>query len=129
MYVTINYDEVDEPFEVFIAVGKAGGCDSAQLEGISRLTTLALRAGIDPKQVVKHLEGITCCPAWDGGTLVRSAPDALALVLKRNLKLDDDVPAPPRSRRAPPSLAWCSPSTSRPTATCPRTAAGARSAQ
>ena len=100
MYVTINYDEVEEPFEVFIAVGKAGGCDSAQLEGISRLTTLALRAGIEPKQVVKHLEGITCCPAWDGGTLVRSAPDALALVLKRNLKLDDDVPPAEESARS-----------------------------
>ncbi len=100
MYVTINYDEVEEPFEVFIAVGKAGGCDSAQLEGISRLTTLALRAGIDPKQVVEHLQGITCCPAWDGGTLVRSAPDALALVLKRNLKLDDDVPPAEESARS-----------------------------
>ena len=90
MFVTINYDENDEPFEVFIAVGKAGGCDSAQLEGISRLTTLALRAGIDPKQVVEHLRGITCCPVWDGGTLVRSAPDAVALVLSRHLNLDDE---------------------------------------
>ena len=105
MYVTINYDEVEEPFEVFIAVGKAGGCDSAQLEGISRLTTLALRAGIEPKQVVKHLEGITCCPAWDGGTLVRSAPDALALVLKRNLKLDDEVlPASEEARSTQPGM-------------------------
>ena len=33
MFVTINYDEDADPFEVFIAVGKAGGCDSAQLEG------------------------------------------------------------------------------------------------
>ena len=90
MFVTINYDENDEPFEVFIAVGKAGGCDSAQLEGISRLTTLALRAGIDPKQVVEHLRGITCCPVWDGGTLVRSAPDAVALVLSRHLNLDEE---------------------------------------
>lgn len=90
MFVTINYDENDEPFEVFIAVGKAGGCDSAQLEGISRLTTLALRAGIDPKQVVEHLRGITCCPVWDGGTLVRSAPDAVALVLSRHLNLEDE---------------------------------------
>lgn len=90
MFVTINYDENNEPFEVFIAVGKAGGCDSAQLEGISRLTTLALRAGIDPKQVVEHLRGITCCPVWDGGTLVRSAPDAVALVLSRHLNLDEE---------------------------------------
>ena len=105
MFVTINYDENEEPFEVFIAVGKAGGCDSAQLEGISRLTTLALRAGIDPTQVVKHLQGITCCPAWDGGTLVRSAPDGLALVLKRNLKLDDEVlPASEEARSTQPGM-------------------------
>ena len=92
MYVTINYDEDEKPFEVFIAVGKAGGCDSAQLEGISRLATLALRAGIDPTQVIKHLQGITCCPAWDGGTLVRSAPDGLSLVLGRHLKQDFSGP-------------------------------------
>ncbi len=92
MYVTINYDENDKPFEVFIAVGKAGGCDSAQLEGISRLATLALRAGIDPTEVIKHLQGITCCPAWDDGTLVRSAPDGLALVLGRHLKQDFSGP-------------------------------------
>ena len=93
IFVTINYDEHDEPFEVFVAAGKAGGCDSAQLEGISRLTTLALRAGIDPKQVVEHLRGITCCPVWDGGTLVRSAPDALALVLSRHLNLGEETPS------------------------------------
>ncbi len=105
MFITINYDEDDEPFEVFIAVGKAGGCDSAQLEGVSRLATLALRAGIDPKQVIKHLQGITCCPAWDGGTLVRSAPDALALVLSRHLKLDDDAqPAEPAASAVQPGM-------------------------
>ena len=105
MFVTINYDENEKPFEVFIAVGKAGGCDSAQLEGISRLTTLALRAGIDPKQVVEHLQGITCCPAWDSGTLVRSAPDGLALVLKRNLKLDfSGPPAEPEASSIQPAM-------------------------
>ena len=105
MYVTINYDENDEPFEVFIAVGKAGGCDSAQLEGISRLATLALRAGIDPAQVIKHLQGITCCPAWDGGTLVRSAPDGLALVLSRHLKQDpDSPPAEPEASAIQPGM-------------------------
>ncbi len=105
MYVTINYDESDEPFEVFIAVGKAGGCDSAQLEGISRLATLALRAGIDPTQVIKHLQGITCCPAWDGGTLVRSAPDALALVLGRHLKQDfSGPPAEPEASAIQPAM-------------------------
>ena len=105
MFVTINYDEDEEPFEVFIAVGKAGGCDSAQLEGISRLATLALRAGIDPAQLIKHLQGITCCPAWDGGTLVRSAPDGLALVLGRHLKQDfSGPPAEPEASAIQPGM-------------------------
>ena len=85
MYVTINFEEDAKPFEVFGTLGKAGGCDSAQLEAISRLVSLALRSGIDPGNVVEQLRGITCCPAWDSGTLVRSSPDALALALERHL--------------------------------------------
>ena len=83
MYVTINFDENQRPFEVFGNLGKAGGCDSAQLEAISRLVSLALRSGIDPSVVLEQLRGITCCPAWDEGTLVRSGPDAVALALER----------------------------------------------
>ena len=83
MYVTINFDENNRPFEVFGNLGKAGGCDSAQLEAISRLISLALRSGIDPSAVLEQLRGITCCPAWDDGTLVRSGPDAVALALER----------------------------------------------
>jgi ribonucleoside-diphosphate reductase alpha chain len=86
-YVTVNFDEDGRPFEVFTTLGKAGSCDSAQLEAISRLVSLVLRSGIDPNEVLKDLRGITCCPAWDGGTLVRSAPDAVALVLGRHLGL------------------------------------------
>ena len=82
MYVTINFEEEGTPFEVFSTLGKAGGCDSAQLEAISRLVSLALRSGISPRDVVAQLKGITCCPAWDQGTLVRSGPDAVALALE-----------------------------------------------
>lgn len=83
MYVTINFEEEGAPFEVFSTLGKAGGCDSAQLEAISRLVSLALRSGISPRDVVTQLRGITCCPAWDQGILVRSGPDAVALALER----------------------------------------------
>jgi ribonucleoside-diphosphate reductase alpha chain len=85
MYVTINFDEEGTPFEVFGNLGKAGGCDSAQLEAISRLVSLALRSGLDPKIVIEQLRGITCCPAWDEGTLVRSGPDAVALAMERQM--------------------------------------------
>ena len=86
MYVTINFDEEEKPFEVFGTLGKAGGCDSAQLEAISRLVSLALRSGIDPHIVIGQLRGITCCPAWDSGTLVLSSPDALAQALERHVE-------------------------------------------
>jgi ribonucleoside-diphosphate reductase alpha chain len=95
MYITINFDERGKPFEVFSTLGKAGGCDSAQLEAISRLVSLALRSGIDTLEIVDQLRGITCCPAWDNGTLVRSGPDAVALALDRHLAADPDArPSP-----------------------------------
>jgi ribonucleoside-diphosphate reductase alpha chain len=95
MYVTINFDEKGGPFEVFGNLGKAGSCDGAQLEAISRLVSLALRSGIEPGNVVDQLRGITCCPAWDSGTLVRSSPDAVALALERHLSGTAGVPALP----------------------------------
>lgn len=86
MYVTVNFDDDGKPFEVFSTLGKAGGCHAANLEAISRLISLALRSGIDPNQIVEQLKGITCCPVWDSGILVRSDPDALALVMGRHLQ-------------------------------------------
>ena len=85
MYMTINFDENEEPFECFSQVGRAGGCDSAQLEAISRLISLALRANIDPDEVITNLNGITCCPIWDDGTRVNSIPDALAQGLSKSI--------------------------------------------
>jgi len=38
------------------------------------------------------LRGITCCPAWDEGTLVRSGPDAVALALERHVGEETGVP-------------------------------------
>ena len=98
MYVTINYDEEGTPFEVFGTLGKSGGCDSAQLEAISRLVSLALRSGVDAQNVIEQLRGITCCPAWDQGTLVRSSPDAVALALERHITLHAEGAVRPASQ-------------------------------
>ena len=86
MFVTINFDDNGHPFEVFSTSGKSGGCDSANIDAISRLISLALRSGVDPDQVVEQLKGITCDPVWDGGTLVRSPADAVALALRRHVR-------------------------------------------
>ena len=85
MYVTVNFDDQGHAFETFTTVGKAGGCDSANLDAICRLVSMALRSGVDPSEVIDQLKGITCCPVWDNGTLVRSAPDAVALTLSNHI--------------------------------------------
>ena len=98
MYVTINFQEEGKPFEVFSTLGKAGGCDSAQLEAISRLASLALRSGVSAEDVVEQLKGITCCPFWDEGTLVRSGPDAVALALQRYMEGNAEEAEPTESK-------------------------------
>ena len=85
MYVTLNFDEKDKPFELFTAIGKAGGSEPAHLEGLSRTVSLCLRSGIDPNAVIDQLSGITSEPVWDKGVLIRSAEDGVAYVLKRHL--------------------------------------------
>jgi ribonucleoside-diphosphate reductase alpha chain len=87
LYVTINEDE-DGICEVFSTIGKAGGNAAAQSEAISRLISLALRSGIEPREVVKHLKGISGpVPVWDGhGGKILSTPDAIGKVLERYIE-------------------------------------------
>ncbi len=85
MYVTLNFDEDNKPFELFTAIGKAGGSEPAHLEGLSRMVSLCLRSGIDPNVIIEQLSGITSEPVWDQGVLIRSAEDGVAHVLKRHL--------------------------------------------
>ena len=49
LYVTVNMSEDGKPFELFAALGKAGGNDSAMAEALSRMVSLTLRSGVDPK--------------------------------------------------------------------------------
>ncbi|GIS65160.1 MAG: hypothetical protein CM1200mP3_14080 [Chloroflexota bacterium] len=58
MFVNITFDEQGHPFEVFANLGKSGSSDSGYLEAIARLSSMALRAGIDPSQIVDQLKGL-----------------------------------------------------------------------
>jgi ribonucleoside-diphosphate reductase alpha chain len=86
IYVTVNFDQKGIS-EVFSTLGKAGGCAAAQLEAISRLTSLALRSGIDVDSIVKHLRGIRCPSiAWEQGHAILSCADAIASVLEKYIR-------------------------------------------
>jgi ribonucleoside-diphosphate reductase alpha chain len=87
LYVTINEDE-SSIFELFTAMGKAGGCASSQAEAISRLISLCLRAGVDAEAVIRQLSGVRCpSPVWKDGEMILSCADALARGLKRYLEM------------------------------------------
>ncbi len=92
LYVTINEDE-EGLCEVFTTIGKAGGNAAAQSEAISRLISLALRSGVQPREIVKQLKGISGpTPVWDGqGGQVFSTPDAIGKVLERYLENREEL--------------------------------------
>jgi ribonucleoside-diphosphate reductase alpha chain len=87
LYVTINVDEKALPFEVFMSMGKAGGCAMSQLEAIGRLVSLALRSGIEATAIIEQIRGIRCpSPSWEKGGRIFSCSDAIARVLERRLR-------------------------------------------
>jgi len=86
LYVTINEDEEGQAFEVFMQMGKAGGCAASQLEAIGRLLSLALRSGIDVRPLIDQLRGIRCpSPSWEKGGRIFSCSDAIARVMEKRL--------------------------------------------
>ena len=81
LYITINEDE-NGLCEVFTTIGKAGGNAAAQSEAISRLISLSLRSGLDPRAIVRQLKGISGPnPTWEDGRLILSTPDAIGKAL------------------------------------------------
>ena len=82
LYVTVNEDEAGV-FELFTTMGKAGGCASSQCEAIGRLVSLAWRSGVQARQAVKQMIGITCHkPSGFGENRVTSCADAVAKAIQ-----------------------------------------------
>jgi ribonucleoside-diphosphate reductase alpha chain len=96
IYVTVNSDEKGL-CEVFATVGKGGGCPS-QTEGMSRLVSLCLRAGVNPSEIVRQLKGIRCFSTLKrNGASALSCPDAVA----RALSVEEEVPSTPTDITCP----------------------------
>jgi ribonucleoside-diphosphate reductase alpha chain len=103
MYVTVASDDKGL-CELFVSLGKAGGCASAQLEAIGRLVSMSLRSGIDPTEVVKMLKGIRCPSiAWEEGKSILSCADAIATVLENYIKSASETEEVPAESKAAPA--------------------------
>ena len=90
-YITASYigDRVEE---VFVHLGKAGGCAIAQSEALCRCISIGLRYGVPLEEYVEQLEGISC-PSHlvDEGTEIRSCADGISKVLKSYVEKDSSV--------------------------------------
>jgi ribonucleoside-diphosphate reductase alpha chain len=85
LYVTVNEDE-SGVFELFTTMGKAGGCASSQCEAIGRLVSLAWRSGVQARQAVKQMIGITCHkPTGFGDNRITSCADAVAKAIQMHM--------------------------------------------
>jgi ribonucleoside-diphosphate reductase alpha chain len=90
LYVTINYFN-KKPVEIFISMGKAGGCQAAQLESIGRLASIALQNGVKIDSIAKQLSNIRCQnPIISKGEKITSCADAVAKSIIKINKLNKD---------------------------------------
>ena len=86
LYITINKDENGNIVEIFTNSSKNGTC-KANLNGETRMASLALRAGVKVDEVVEQLKGIhcqSCAFARAKGNQVdgTSCPDIMAKCIK-----------------------------------------------
>ncbi|RJP46389.1 MAG: adenosylcobalamin-dependent ribonucleoside-diphosphate reductase [Armatimonadetes bacterium] len=90
-FVTVNRDDKDQPFEVFVTIGKGGMHTNADAEAIGRLISLTLRVSGNnrreiARKVVSQLRGIGgASHIGFGKERVMSLADAIAKALAEEL--------------------------------------------
>jgi ribonucleoside-diphosphate reductase alpha chain len=87
----MNEDEENQPFEVFVEIGKAGSDIKAMAEAMGRLMSLILRMAspVSPveriREIVKQITGIGGARSYGfGKRRVLSLPDAVGQALAEN---------------------------------------------
>jgi len=92
LYVWISEDANGNMFEVFASIGKAGGYTQSFTEALCRMISMALRYGVPPQRVVKHLSGIQSPTiAWANQNKVTSVADGIAMSMDEYLEHDGVV--------------------------------------
>jgi ribonucleoside-diphosphate reductase alpha chain len=95
IYTKIFSGEDSEPFEIFITLGKAGGCAAAFTEGLARACSLALKYGASMEELEEQLIGISCHKQEGFGRLrVLSCIDAVAKSLREIIGENEEIAFP-----------------------------------
>jgi|SRR6185369_11035542 len=82
LYITCN-EKDGRLFEIFVRLGKSGGCASAVNEGAARLASNSLRSGTDPETIIKSLAGISCHKAT---AAIPSCLDAISKAIQSHIR-------------------------------------------
>ena len=88
-YIHVDFDEfTGEPLETFIDIGSGGSCER-NLQFISRLMSLCLRAGVPVDEIIEQTKSIKPCLAYTERTKTKkdtskgtSCPSAIGFALK-----------------------------------------------
>ncbi len=90
VYITINHDDNNNPYELFINISKTGSCINSLTESIGRVISIALQNGAKLEDIYKTLSGVRCPnPTFfsTGGENILSCSDAIARCIKNYLDL------------------------------------------
>jgi ribonucleoside-diphosphate reductase alpha chain len=83
LFITINQDE-EGLTELFLSLGKSGGCVASHIEAMGRLISLTLRSRIEPEEIILQLKAIRCpSPTFGPDGPVLSCADAVAKSVER----------------------------------------------
>ena len=97
LYVTLNFDENNDPFEVFITLGKSGNEIASLVDACARLISIALRSNTDIKDLIKTLINMDSSNPWfydsdkNGEVIMTSIPDAIAKLIIEIMDHKDEV--------------------------------------
>ena len=82
LYVTLSNEEIEYQ-EVFLRLGKCGGCALSFLDGIGRLISFGLNRPLTKDLIIRAFQGIRCpSPTHDGPIEVLSCLDAIAKIME-----------------------------------------------
>ena len=78
LYISLN-QHPDGYKEVFIWLGKSGGCSMSWCDAVARLITFALNSGTPRDKIVRAMKGVRCPSPY---IEILSCADAIAKVLE-----------------------------------------------